>query len=1160
MLWKEAYQIPWDYLIGSIPSDFGFALPNLQKIQLSNNKFTGNIPISLSNASRLQVIDLQFNNFSGPVSIDFGRLLHLQNLVLESNNLGLGGQSDLSFLNSLINCSSLKILKLGGNNFRGSLPHSVANLSNELTMISLADNRISGSIPLEIGKFINLIFLSLEGNRFTGIIPPEIAKLRKLQRVLLSNNRLSGNIPASIGNLSMLDEVHLENNELNGTIPPSFGHCPMLVLLELSQNNLSGSIPSKLFDISPFSLKLNLSQNHLVGSLPAGVGALKTLVELDISENQLSGLIPTQLADCIALNSLNMQGNFIQGNISQSMKKLRGLQYLDLSRNKLSGKIPDFLETLSLKYLNLSRNNLEGEVLKKGVFANASAFSIVGNKGLCGGIPELQLPRCSSHGSHKHKMSWVQVLIVISSIPVLAIGYYIWLRRRKEKPPSFLGSKTYTSPIKLSYKLLHEATEEFSPNNLVSEGNSGLVYKGKISSPPDNETFIAVKVFKPQASNQFITECEALRNIRHRNIIKIKSTCTGFTDINKKFTAIVYDFMEHKSLDRWKHLTSTSSHNEHCMPQILNLGTRINIAIDVANALDYIHNQVDNPLIHCNLKLSNILLDTDMSAHVSNFGMAKFLTDLGSTSQSNFDGFAGTLEYAPPEYYQGSMVSTKGDVYSYGIILLEMLTGKKITDPMFHGSFTLQNFVSNALSERVYDIIDLFILHELNRYDPARAKDCLKMLLDIGVRCAQEFPQFRPDIRDVLSVLETINNIFKASRVDTEAYPQGSFQAAFFMAQRFKRSLLRNRIEVPFQSPGVENFNRADWTIDRAGQSINPFPEIISDSVTVSYMDLHKATNGFSSTNLVGAGGFGSVYKGMFRQKKFHHLIRHGNIEAGTEAAVAIKVFNLQRRGAVRSFNTEYQTLKKLNHEYIVKIITTCTSVDHEGRDFRAILFEFMDHGSLQTWLHPTDNINDDGPNPPRTLSLLARINIAIDVACALDYLHRQCTNCIIHCDLKPGNILIDKDMFARIADFGLAISLPESANMTQCSSATGMRGTTGYIAPEYGLGCKMTTKGDTYSFGILLLEMLTSKKPTHRMFRGGLNLHNFVWMSLPDKVIDITDPLIMEMTSRTDGKQVEKRLTRMFDIGLACSKPSPKARPDMHAVLRELESIRNSF
>lgn len=175
------------------------------------------------------------------------------------------------------------------------------------------------------------------------------------------------------------------------------------------------------------------------------------------------------------------------------------------------------------------------------------------------------------------------------------------------------------------------------------------MYKGKFFSPVNGETDIAVKVFKSQASNFFITECEALRNIRHRNIIKIKSTCTSIEENNKKFTAIVYEFMKHGSLDRWKHLTSESPHNELSMPPILNLDTRINIAIDVASALDYIHNQVDNPLIHCNLKLSNILLDTDMSAHVSNFRMAKFLTELGSTSQSNFNGFVGTLGYAPPD-------------------------------------------------------------------------------------------------------------------------------------------------------------------------------------------------------------------------------------------------------------------------------------------------------------------------------------------------------------------------------------------------------------------------------------------------------------------------------------------------------------------------------
>ncbi|KAL8102853.1 hypothetical protein AgCh_027395 [Apium graveolens] len=1068
----NVFNLANNQLEGSIPSDIGLTLPNLQKILLSNNKFTGSIPISLSNASRLQSIDFNFNNFSGPIAVDFGRLPYLQKLGLENNNLGLGKQDDLSFFDSMINCSSIKILELGSNNFHGSLPRSVANFSNELTMISLADNQISGSIPTEICEFINLIFLSLEGNKFTGVFPSEITKLGKLQRVLLSNNRLSGNIPASIGNLSMLDELHLENNELNGTIPPSLGLCPMLVLLELSRNNFSGTIPNKLFNISPFSIKLNLSQNHLVGSLPAGIGALKTLAALDISENELSGSIPTQLGECFALDSLYMQGNFIHGNISQSMEMLRGMQNFDISRNEFSGKIPDFFETLSLKYLNVSWNNLQGEVHTKGIFANASAFSVVGNNGLCGGIPELQLPKCSSHGSHKHKMHWVQVLILIGAIQVpLATGCYIWLKRTKGKPLSFLESKINTSPIQLSYELLHQATDGFSRNNLVGEGNSGLVYKGKFCSPPYNGKDLTVRVFKPQASIYFITECEALRNIRHKNIIKIRNTCTSIDENNKKFTATVYDFMEHGSLDRWNHLTSESSHDELSMPQILSLDTRINIAIDVASALDYIHNQADNPLIHCNLKQSNILLDTDMRAHLSNFGLAKFLAKLGSTSHSSFNGFVGTLGYAPPEYYQGCMVSTKGDVYSYGIILLEMFTGKKITDPMFHGSFKLQKFVSNALSDRIDDVIHPFYLHELNRYDAAKAKASLVMLLDIGVKCTQNLPKFRPDIRDILSVLETVKSIFKASKDGIQAFDERSFLDAVLMARRYKKSLLWNRTEVlkvPSGRHEEENFGRANRTIHTARQSINPSPDITQNSVTVSYMDLHKATNGFSSTNLVGAGGFGSVYKGIFHQEKFR-LVTHSGIETGTGTAVAIKVFNLQRRGAVRSFNTEYQTLKMIDHKYIVKIITTCTSVDQEGHDFRAIVYELMDHGSLEMWLHPTNKTYHDGPVTPRMLSLLARINIAIDVACALDYLHRQCKHCIIHCDLKPGNILIDKNMFARIADFGLAISLHESPNMNQCSSPTGIRGTTGYIAPgkvtiTLELKCNMNSIGANLS------------------------------------------------------------------------------------------------
>ncbi|KAK1377938.1 hypothetical protein POM88_024682 [Heracleum sosnowskyi] len=929
-------------LRGSLPSEIGSTLPNLQKFQLSYNNFTGSIPVSLSNASKLQAIDFQSNNLSGPISVDFGRLLYLQILRLSNNNLGYGEQGHLIFLDTLTNCSSLRILELGTNNFQGSLPRSIANLSSELTIISLADNQISGSIPSEISKYINLIFLSLERNKFTGIIPPEIVRLGKLQRVLLSNNRLSGNIPASIGNLSLLDEIHFEDNELHGTIPPSFGNCPMLVLLDLSQNHLSGTLPNKFFDISPFSVKLNLSRNHLVGSLPADIGALKTLVALDVSENEFSGLIPDTLDGCITLGSLYMQGNFIQGDISQSMKKLRGMQYVDLSRNNLSGEIPIFFETLSLIYLNLSWNNLEGEVHTKGLFANASAFSVAGNKRLCGGILELQLARCSSDRSHNHKMSWVRVVIFIGSIIViLTIGFLLYLSRIKKPHPE---SDISISPIRLSYSQLREATNGFLWTNIISRGDSGLVYKGKLGK-------------------QY-----------HKADIAIK---------------------------------------------ILNLGIKMNIAIDVASALDYLHNQLTNPLVYCNLKPSNILLDTDMRAHVSNFGLAKF--EFSGTSFSSIDGLLEMTGYVPPEYGLGGMVSlsTKGDVYSYGIFLLEMLTGKKTTDPMFHEGFTLQNFVSSALCDGVKEIIDPVNLHELTRHDTAKTDDCLSMLFNIGLECALECPQFRPDISDTLSVLEKVRIIFKGNTGRTRAYARKRGHAAVLKTQNNVKSLLMSEKMTPISA------------------SIMMLP-----SVTVSYMDLHKATNGLSLTNLVGAGGFGSVYKGTFHQASVRLLLRNSGIEDGIGTAVAIKVFNLQRR------------------------------------------------------------------------------------------------------------------------DFGLATSLPVSLNPNQSNSSTGLRGTTGYIAPEYGLGCKMTTKGDTYSFGILLLEMLTGIRPTHRMFRGGLNLHNFVSLALPNDVINITDPLMKVMTSVNEGdaKRVEEYLTRMFNIGLACSKPLQKDRPDMRAVLCELESIRNNL
>ncbi|CAL2229460.1 unnamed protein product [Prunus armeniaca] len=202
---------------------------------------------------------------------------------------------------------------------------------------------------------------------------------------------------------------------------------------------------------------------------------------------------------------------------------------------------------------------------------------------------------------------------------------------------------------------------------------------------------------------------------------------------------------------------------------------------------------------------------------------------------------------------------------------------------------------------------------------------------------------------------------------------------------------------------------------------------------TVSYLELVESTNGFSVDNLIGSGSFGSVYKGV--------LPRDGR-------AVAVKVLNLQQRGAFRSFIDECKAVRSIRHRNLLKIITACSSIDYQGNDFKSLVFKFMANGSLDSWLHPRD---DEQPHTQsKRLSLIQRLNIATDVASALDYLHHCCETTIVHCDLKPSNVLLGEDMVAHVGDFGLARFLLEASDnysQSQIMSA-GLRGSMGYIPP----------------------------------------------------------------------------------------------------------------
>ncbi|XP_061984875.1 putative receptor-like protein kinase At3g47110 isoform X2 [Populus nigra] len=646
-----AFDIAYNQLEGTLPSNLGITLPNLQTLGLSANQFTGSIPFTISNATNLEYLASNDNKHTGSVPT-LERLNRLGFLSLTSNHLGSGRNSDLDFLRSLLNATYLEILALNDNNFGGIFPEFIGNFT-WLTILFLDGNRISGSIPNGIQNLVNLEIMELWENQISGGIPPEIGHLQQLDRLRLSRNRLSGSIPSSLGNLTSLTSLYLGQNNLQGSIPSSLGLCENLLELDLSQNYLSGTIPKELVSLSALSIFMNLSHNLLNGYLPEDVGNLKNLGALDVSDNMLSGEIPTSLGSCVTLEILRVQRNFLSGELPSSLRSLKGIRILDLSRNNLTGQLPKFLEQFDLQYLNLSFNDFDGEMLVQGVFKNASVVSVEGNSRLCGGVPELQLPPCKFQNSTKERLA-PKFKIIISVVfgvlgvtTLLSTVYFCWLRK-KGKGPDLSNSENLT--LRLSYQSLVAATDGFSSAHLIGEGSFGSVYKGVID---ELGTTVAIKVLnllRRGASKSFAAECEALRNIRHRNLVKILTACSGVDYKGNDFKALIYEFMVNGSLEKWLHTTPiTDEVNE--APRSLNLLQRLNIAIDVASALEYLHNDCQPPVVHCDLKPSNILLDEDMTAHVGDFGIARILPEAAMNLSNNVTssiGVRGTTGYTAP--------------------------------------------------------------------------------------------------------------------------------------------------------------------------------------------------------------------------------------------------------------------------------------------------------------------------------------------------------------------------------------------------------------------------------------------------------------------------------------------------------------------------------
>ncbi|KAJ0558153.1 putative non-specific serine/threonine protein kinase [Helianthus annuus] len=431
------FSLSENQLTGSLPRDIGAMLSHLELLQLYGNQLTGPLPSWISNCSKLRSLEMTDNMFSGKFTIDFSKLGDIEKIRFSLNNFGSSEADEMNFIDSLKNCTKLYLLHLGYCKLQGVLPRSIGNLSDQLRHLSLYGNNLHRNLPTSIGNLVGMVGLYLGGNQFTGSIPSTIGKLQKLQVFVLSENQLSGQLPDALGNLSSLNNILMFSNMFEGEIPSSLGNCRHLLELLLNDNKLTGKIPPRILQLSSLSITLNLSQNNLFGSLPTEVGDLKMLTALDLSYNNLSGNIPSSLGSCGSLSSLSLKGNLFQGMIPPSSSSLKGLIELDISDNNLSGQIPRFLERFLLEYLNLSYNDFEGEVPQLGVFANASAFSILGNNRLCGGIVELGLPKCKETKKHKEKFPlFVIIILIASSLFTMICLAYAWCKKKSKSRPS----------------------------------------------------------------------------------------------------------------------------------------------------------------------------------------------------------------------------------------------------------------------------------------------------------------------------------------------------------------------------------------------------------------------------------------------------------------------------------------------------------------------------------------------------------------------------------------------------------------------------------------------------------------------------------------------------------------------------------------------------
>ncbi|PAN04057.2 hypothetical protein PAHAL_1G038300 [Panicum hallii] len=755
---------------GNIPDSIG-QLKRLEELHLDNNNMSEELPSSLENCTNLRTIDLKSNNFSGDlVKVNFSTLYNLKTLDLLYNNF-TGTVPE-----SIYSCRNLTALRLSGNNLQGQLSPRIGNLK-ALTFLSIGRNNFTNiTNTLQILKSCANLTTLLIGSNFKGEILPQddtFNGFENIQVLDIEKCLLSGNIPLWISKLTNLEMLVLGGNRLSGLIPMWINTLNSLFYLDLSNNSLTGEIPTALMNMS--MLASDATAAHLdprifdlpvYGSPSRQYRILVAIPKmLDLSSNKLMGVIPPEIGQLKALISLNISFNNLTGPIPTSICNLTKLQVLDLSNNNLTGAIPSELENLHfLSTINISNNNLEGPIPTGGQFSTFQNSSFDGNPQLCGPMlgrrcSSADAPLVPTKGRNKKAIFAIAfgVFFAVISILLLLGRLLITIKVKRLTAKSTIeanGDVETTSPNssqehtlvmllgskaeenKLTFSEIMKATNNFDKEHIIGCGGYGLVYKAEL---PDG-CKLAIKKLNGEMclmEREFTAEVEVLSMAQHDHLVPLWGYC-----IQRDSWFLIYSFMENGSLDDWLH------NRDDDASTFLDWPTRLKIAKGASHGLSYIHNVCKPHIVHRDIKSSNILLDKDFKAHLADFGLSRLILPNKTHVTTEL---VGTLGYIPPEYGQGSVATLRGDIYSLGVVLLELLTGLRPVSVMSTSKELVPWVLEMRSQGKQIDVLDPTLR------GTGHEEQMLKVL-EVACKCVNHNPSMRPPIMQVVSCLESVDD------------------------------------------------------------------------------------------------------------------------------------------------------------------------------------------------------------------------------------------------------------------------------------------------------------------------------------------------------------------------------------------------------------------